>query len=315
MDIRQIQYFVALYEEGSITKAARRAHVVQPAISQQIKRLEEDFGVQLFDRAAQGMVPTAAAREFYCHCVALLAQLQKATGVLREASRQPVGRLTLGAQSSLNQFVLPAALQQFHERHPSIAVSARDGYRVDLIEWLNRGEIDFALLSTTKDRLLLASQTLCMENLVVIGHPDTLRGHEAMSGEALLRYPLVLHSRNKSMRTFIDSQFGLHGLEIRPEMEIDAMPSLLALARQPGWLAIVPRTAVGPRPEDGALAWLPLQRPSLQRQLVAAWSPQRLPSVYMQGFLQILRLSLADIDGVTVVPPSGDKAAEVAPSA
>lgn len=300
MDIRQLQYFVALYEEGSVTRAARRMHVVQPAISQQIKRLEADFGVQLFERAAHGTAPTTAARDFYAVCLSILNQLRQAEAVLREASRQPAGRLTLGAQASMNQHIVPTALSQFHARYPAIAISARDGYRADLVDWLNRGEIDFALLSATQEKLHLASLTLCQESLVAVGHPDTLAGRDAMPGEALAGFKLVLHSRSKSLRTLIDNQFGLHGLDVRPDMEIDALPSVLALVRQPGWLSIVPRTAVAPDAAQDGLAWLPLRKPSLHRDVMAAWSPQRPPAVYMAPFLELLRLGLAGVQGVTL---------------
>jgi LysR family nitrogen assimilation transcriptional regulator len=301
MDIRQIQYFVALYEEGSITKAARRMHVVQPAISQQIKRLEMNAGVQLFDRDAHGTVPTPLAHQFYERCINVLTEVERARAVLSEAVDRPSGKLSVGAQASYNQFVIPRALESFHESYPAIELSARDGYRSDLIEWLNQGEIDFALLSTTQDLLALRTQAVSREDLMVIGHRDTLVDRTMMLGADVSEYRLVLPSRHKSMRNLIDAQFGLHELVLRPEMEIDSMQSLLLLTSRPGWISIVPRTTLPDDHAGGIIKGVPLDKPTIHRNVVVAWSPQKAPNEFMEAFVKTVRDTLATIPGIELI--------------
>jgi LysR family nitrogen assimilation transcriptional regulator len=220
VDIRQIQYFVALYEEGSITKAAKRMHVVQPAISQQIKRLEANADVQLFERDPHGVTPNALAHRFYHHCIGVLTELEQARAVLSQGSSHLSGKLVVGSQASFNQYVMGQTLATFHQLCPDVAILARDGYRSDLIEWLIQGELDFALLSTTRDLLNMHTRMVSREDLVVVGHCETLAARDVLKGNELSAFKLILPSRHKSLRNLIDSQFGLHGLTLQPRMEI-----------------------------------------------------------------------------------------------
>ena len=301
MDIRQIQYFVALFEEGSVTRAAKRMHVVQPAISQQIKRLEMNAGVQLFDRDAHGTVPTPLAREFYDRCINVLTELERARALLSVAAERRSGKLAVGSQASYCQFVIPRALERFHEVYPGIELSAREGYRSDLIEWINPGEIDFALLSTTKDLLTLRTRAMSREDLVVVGHASTLAGCQSLEGARVSAFRLVLPSRYKSMRNLIDAQFGLHDLVLRPDMEIDSMQSLLRVVSRPGWISIVPRSALSNDGPGEPLMGVALEKPSIQRNVVVAWSAQKAPSEYMDDFVAILREMIAAIPGIELV--------------
>ena len=303
MDIRQILYFVALYEEGSITKAAKRMHVVQPAISQQLKRLEINSGVRLFERDAHGTTPTPLAHDFYRRCLSVLAEMELARKTLNQGAENLSGKVVVGAQASFNQFAMPVALEGFHESHPSVEITARNGYRCDLIEWLNQGELDFAILSTTKDLLSLKTLDLSREELIVVGHSDTLSGCAVLQGSDLTNFKLVLPSPHKSMRTLIDAQFGTQGLVLRPRMQIDSMQSLLLLALRPGWISIVPRSTISGDAFGGNLKCVPLEKPKIIRNVVAAWSNQRAPNAFMEAFVSVFKQTLASIPGVVVVEP------------
>ena len=301
MDIRQIQYFVALYEEGSITKAAKRVHVVQPAISQQIKRLEANSDVQLFVRDPHGVTPTALAHEFYRHCIGVLTEVERARAVLSNGADRLNGKLVVGAQASFNQFVMGQALDTFHQLYPDVEVLAREGYRSDLIEWLNQGELDFALLSTTQELLNMQTRAISREDLVVVGHRDTLADRGELRGAELADYKLVLPSRHKSLRNLIDAQFGLHGLTLRPQMEIDSMQSLLHLALRPGWLSIVPSTTLSPEIFGDKLMGVKLEQPVIRRNVVVAWPRHKALDPAVHRFIQVLSETLLKVPGLELV--------------
>ena len=298
MDIRQIRSFVALYEEGSITRAARRMHVVQPAISQQIKRLEANHDVQLFQREPHGVVPNALAHEFYRHCIRVLTEMERARAVLARGADDIGGKISVGAQDSFHQFVMARALERFGEVHPAVDVLSRDGYRSDLISWLIAGELDFALLSTTKDLLNMQTQAISSEELVVAGSRDTLAGRSLVSGRELADFRLVLPSRFKSMRNLIDAQFGLQGLTLRPQLEVDSLQSLLHIALKPGWLSIIPPTALSSEQFGGALQSVALVEPVIRRHVVVAWPRHKSLSPPAHRFVQVLSDTLAEIPGV-----------------
>ena len=271
MDIRQIEYFVALYEERSMTRAAKRMHVVQPAISLQLKKLETHFGVELFEREPQGIVPNTIAHEFYDHCIAVLREVERATEMLNTSAKGLVGKVSVGAQASFNQFVMGRALAQYSADYPGVAVHARDGYRRDLIDWLRQGEIDFALLSIASDSLEMQVRAISREDLVVVGHRDTLEGVYELEGADLDSFKLVLPSANKSLRHLIDGQLTLHGAWSRPRLEVDAMQSLFQVITNPGWVSIIPPTAFSDDVCGGTLRHVKLVRPTINRHVVVAW--------------------------------------------
>src|SRR5688500_532234 len=168
MDLRQMQYLVALVEEESITRAARRLHVVQPAVSMQIRRLEADYGVTLFERTPQGVYPNAIARQVYPLCIAILNQTDALRRVLREASGRLVGRLAVGIPPSVAQGVLARALLRFREQSPDVQLVVQEGYSASLVDWLVNGDLDFAVLSMIDGEKRLRYQPLATEELMVV---------------------------------------------------------------------------------------------------------------------------------------------------
>ncbi|GAA0500816.1 MULTISPECIES: LysR family transcriptional regulator [Pigmentiphaga] len=300
MDIRQIRCFVALYEEGSITRAARRLHVVQPAISQQIKRLEAHHDVQLFSRDPHGVTPYPLAHEFYRHCIRVLTELERAGAVLASGADRFSGKIRIGAQASFHQFVMARALEAFRERHPAVEFLSRDGYRSDLISWLISGDLECALLSTTQDLLNMQTRDISTEALVVVGHRSTLADRDHVRGNELAGFQLVLPSRYKSMRNLIDAQFGLQGLVLRPQLEIDSLQSLLHVTLRPGWLSIIPPMALSSELFGGALRSVALVEPVIRRKVVVAWQRHKTLSAPVHGFIDILSEILAGIPGVEI---------------
>src|SRR5215207_1077900 len=104
MDLRQISYFVALFEEGSVTRAARRVNVVQPALSMQIAKLERELEQKLFERLPKTMAPTAAGRTLYRLAQPILRDLAEARAHMKQLCTTISGRVTIGVLSSLASF-------------------------------------------------------------------------------------------------------------------------------------------------------------------------------------------------------------------
>lgn len=305
MDIRQIKYFVALYEEGSITKSAQRMHVVQPAISQQIKKLETEFGVSLFERTPQGVVANAVAHEFYARCISILKEVERAGVLLYDSSARLAGKVTVGSQASINQIIMGRALAQYSELFPGVEVLARDGYRSDLITWLNQGELDFALLSAVGNSLEMQVEAFSREDMIVVGHRDTLGDRDLLDGTEIANFKLVLPSRHKSIRHLLDAQFGAFGIALRPRLEVDAIQSLFQIVKNTGWISITPATAFSPEMFDGTIKCVRLQHPIVRRNVVVAWPRHKELSVPAQRLIRLLKDMLALHTGVEVTPENG----------
>jgi DNA-binding transcriptional LysR family regulator len=118
LDLRQITYFVALFEEGSVTRAAQRVHVVQPALSTQIAKLERELNHKLFERAPKAMEPTAAARTLFRLVRPILRDLAQAREQMALLSSTVSGRVTVGVLSSLASSIVPTVLARFAAAFP-----------------------------------------------------------------------------------------------------------------------------------------------------------------------------------------------------
>ena len=122
LDLRQIQYFVCLHKERSVTRAARLLNVVQPAFSMQIDRLEKRLCLSLFDRTAHGMIPTAAGEAMYRLSVPVLLDLKNANQQVMELSGKVLGKIAVGIIPSITNSVLADVLQRFGDNYPDVAI-------------------------------------------------------------------------------------------------------------------------------------------------------------------------------------------------
>jgi DNA-binding transcriptional LysR family regulator len=298
MDLRQIRFFVALYEEESITKAARRLHVVQPAVSMQIRRLESDYGVSLFDRQPHGVFPNAFSRKLYPQCIEILTKAELLNASLRDASGRLSGRLTIGVPPSLTQGLLASVLLDFHEKLPGIQLVVHEGYTANLLEWLIDEQFDFAVLSRTEGDRRLTYEPLLSEELVLVTSVQTkLEGSQANLKD-LAKLKMVVPSEQNLTRTIIETAFEQVDRRLEPAMEVDSLATVFGMLLTPGWASILPISALNPKsPAYGKLQIHRIANPSITRTLVVACPVQKSLSPPARLFIQGLRETMVDAEG------------------
>ena len=145
MEIRQLEYVVAVAEEQNFSRAAERLHIAQPSLSQQVKKLETELGTTLFDRLARGVVTTEAGERFVERARKILADLVDArrdAGDLRDAVR---GTLHVGAIPTIAPFLMPALVQAFSKRWPDVTVHIEENVTERLMDHVVNGELDLAI--------------------------------------------------------------------------------------------------------------------------------------------------------------------------
>jgi DNA-binding transcriptional LysR family regulator len=293
MDLRQIQYFVALYEEQSITKAARRLHVVQPAVSMQIRRLEIDYNVSLFERTPHGVYPNEVARRLYPLCIDILGRVEGVRQALKDSSGLLSGTLAVGIPPSIAHGVLADVLRQFHERNPDVKLAVHEGYSANLVDWLIQGDLDFAILSELEEEKRLRYRRLVTEELkIVIGTDTPFEGGTA-TGADLNAWQLILPSSQNLTRILIETEFERVGLELSPAMELDSLATVFAMLRQPGWATILPASALLSHAGESGMRCLSLVQPTIQRTLVAAFPALKPPMPAAEAFIDMLEDTLA----------------------
>jgi DNA-binding transcriptional LysR family regulator len=197
MELRHLRYVLAVAEERHMTRAAERLGIQQPPLSQQIRALERELGVQLFRRKPRGMEPTRAGEELVAEARAILARVEQATAATKRIARGEAGRLGLGFTSSASFHPLvPRAIRAFREAHPLVSLSLDESGTVELAAALRAEQIDAAFIrSPIAPQDDLSVHSLLDEAMFAAlpeGHPlagaPTPLDLTALAGETLILY-------------------------------------------------------------------------------------------------------------------------------
>lgn len=192
--LRQLEYFVAVGDCGSIAEASARVNVSSPSISAAISQLEREFALPLFVRKhAHGLSLTQAGRQFLAQAKAVLAEAQQLNRLAEDISGTVQGVLRIGCLLTFAQMLLPALRRQFQAAHPSVQVQQSEADQVALIDRLRRAEIDLALsydLDIPPDLAFLPLRALPPYAMMAASHP--LAGKARVSAADLLDHPMVL---------------------------------------------------------------------------------------------------------------------------
>lgn len=168
MEIHQLEYLVALADEGSFTKAAERALVAQPSLSQQIQKLEREIGQPLFDRLPRGVVPTEAGQRLIEHARRILAELRDAKRRAGELRDQVAGALAVGAIPTVAPFLLPAVARRFLVHYPDVRLELVEDVTARLLERVEQGVLDLALMSSADAPSSVLLETIGREALLLL---------------------------------------------------------------------------------------------------------------------------------------------------
>lgn len=188
MELRHLRYFVAVAEELHFGRAARRLHLAQPPLSQQIRSLEEKLGVRLFHRTSRRVELTAEGRIFLDHARLVLGQANRAVEMVRAVGRGDGGRLTIGFVASALYTIVPAILRDFNRLHAKVEIRCFEMTPTRQAEALRQREIDVGFVRTFVNEPDLVSKLLVNESLILAlpsEHPRAGDGHVRMAHLAM----------------------------------------------------------------------------------------------------------------------------------
>jgi LysR family nitrogen assimilation transcriptional regulator len=266
VDLRQIMYFAYLYEDGTFTGAAKRAGVVQPALSMQIKRLEEELGGPLFTRSGRGAVPTALGRALYDIYSPIRRDLGAAKQRILELSShtQPYGPLRCGLPPTFVRAILGRVVPTFVARYPKLDLEIKEGYGGTLMEWVLRGDLDFAIGAWSQEATGLDHQVIFDEDLVLatgqsLGLPRLAPCDLSVIQGINLIMPSPPHVLGQLVRRYIEQ--GL--ITPRRTMVVDSYLGVLEIARSSDWCALIPVTGLIEEVHNLGLWLHPIARPTL----------------------------------------------------
>jgi DNA-binding transcriptional LysR family regulator len=288
VELRHLEYFVAVAEELSFTRASRRLHVVQSGVSSAIQGLERELGAALFDRDRHRVTLTEAGRALLPEARATLAAAQAAADAVAEASAGLRGTLTIGTMISTASVDVPALLRQFHEQHPGVLVRLRvmPGGSADLAREVADGGLDLALLSLPGEAPAgLAVRQLAHEPLVLVCAPDDpLAKREAVPLDALAAEAFVDFPVGWGTRALIDRAFAAAGIDRQVAFEVADYRTAAGLVSNGLGVAFIPASAV---PWLDGVTQVPAD-PPLEWRILVAMSATRRASAAARAFLTAL---------------------------
>jgi LysR family nitrogen assimilation transcriptional regulator len=274
MELRQLRYFVAIVDHGSLSRAATVLHVAQPALTQQLRQLEEELGVQLLHRSAQGVLSTDAGKVFYEHAQAILKQVADAKSAVTQSAERPSGSVTLGLPHSISGALALPLLSAARAQFPEIMLQLTEELTGNLAEQLKSGRVNLAVLFDDGQLSPFVCTPLVEEELRFIcraGSPWA-EGRASVTLEQALAAQLILPGPQHGVRPRIESVARSAGLATANVIEINSIAILKSAILADMGATILPVAPVLAEIERGAMVALPIEAPSISRTVVLCGS-------------------------------------------
>ncbi|MBO0873995.1 MAG: LysR family transcriptional regulator [Pseudonocardia sp.] len=295
MDLKQLHAVIAVAEAGSVTRAAEVLHLVQPAVSRQIRLLEDELDVPLFNRTKQGMVPTEDGRLFIDYARRALRELERARAEIGPGRTELHGQVAVGLLPSVADLLAEAIVLRTRAAHPSVRISITTGYAGHLAEWIDSAEIELGLLYHIRPAAAVDTHDLIDEPLWAVGPPDAgLDPEHPIALTDLASRSLVLPSAPHALRSMVERAAAKTGCNLEIAAETNSMQVQSALVIAGVGYTVLPVTAVTDQIRAGQLSASPLLDEALRRRLVLAIPSTRhlAPAVY--AVADVVRESVAE---------------------
>jgi LysR family transcriptional regulator, nitrogen assimilation regulatory protein len=276
MDIKQLKAFLTVAETRHVTRAAEILHLVQPAVSRQLKLLEEDIGKPLFERERQGMVLTEAGKSLIGYARRAMLELDRARVEISGAETGVSGLVTLGLLPSTIDALSSSLVSAIASTYPGIRIRIAMGYAGTLMRWLESGEVDAALLYGSEISTDIQTKPLIEEALWVIGPKNAkLRRNKPVSLASLANKDLILPNAPHGIRTLVEHACAVSNIQLKICVETNALSVQRSLVLGGHGLTILPPIAVADDLRSQELTGAPLTDPGITRTIVLALPSNR----------------------------------------
>ncbi|QNQ20029.1 LysR family transcriptional regulator [Kosakonia sp. SMBL-WEM22] len=288
LNLDHLATFRLVISRGSFSKAAEELGLSQPAVSLQIRQLEQTLQVRLIERTGRGIKPTAAGVTLSEHCLKIEAVVTTAVESVSLHSDEITGTVTIGTGATACIHLLPHLLQQLRQTHPLLKINVHTGNTSDIVRSVEENRIDIGLVTLPAGGKSVSVNPLYRDEFVVIMEEDlSARSMKALSPDPLLSLPLIIFESGSGTRALIDEWFRHAGKPANPVMELGSIEAIKRMLRSGLGYSIVPRIAVAAPEEYEGLSVYPLL-PPLQRILGTVMREDRIVSRGMNEVLKRL---------------------------
>lgn len=295
---RRLQVFHAVAKHLSFTRAADALFMTQPAVTFQIKQLEEQYGTRLFERRHGGISLTPAGEMVLTYAEKILALSDEMETRLAEKTGDMRGPLLVGASPTIAEFMLPRILGEFNAAYPQVRARLIVANSESIESQVAEHTLDVGLIEVPAKLAGLTSQVCCADELLVICAPDyPLAGMKSVTPKALAEYEYISREPGSGTREIIDAYFLAHKVppaSLKMQMELGSPESLKGVVATGLGFAIVPRAVVAKEIQLGELIATPL-KPPLERSLYLVFQKDRFQSRLARTFIQFARTKLKEM--------------------
>ncbi|MEJ7931115.1 LysR substrate-binding domain-containing protein [Ramlibacter sp. AN1015] len=287
MELRHVRYFDAIAETLNFTRAAQRLHVTQSTLSHQIRQMEDELGVALFDRSGRKVRMTEAGEMLRSYMTPALAQIDRGLQALRGTGLAPTAHIRLGTTASFNTRMVPRCVSRFLSQHPGHELTVEERPAADIARGLADGSLDLAVSYQPADDAELWFEPLYNEELrlvVAATHPLARRRRVRMA--ELHRLRMVLLPRSMATRALLDDCFEAAGAQPTVVAQLNSIAPMIELIRQTDLAGIIAETAVHPAAD---LRSIPLEDPTPIRTPGLLWKRGATGSPTVRQLATIIR--------------------------
>ncbi|AIY42384.1 LysR family regulatory protein [Collimonas arenae] len=295
MELRQLRYFVAIVDHGSLSRAARVLHIAQPALTQQIKQLEDELAAQLLHRSAQGVIATDAGKIFYEHAQAILKQVSDARSAVAQSTDKPTGTVALGIPQSVSGILALPLLTAMRARYPDISLQLTEELTGNLIEQLKTGRINLAVLFDDGQLTSFATTPLAEEEMMFITRTGSqyASARRSVTFARAAKAKLILPGMQHGVRPRIESIARAAGLVLENVIEISSVTIMKSAILADIGATILPVAPLLPEIRRGEMTAYSISGEKLSRTLTLCAS-KNIPLTTAAAAVERLVLEVTD---------------------
>ena len=258
MDKRQLQIFQRVARCGGFTRASKELHMAQPAVSIAVKKLEQEFNLQLFDRSEKQIELTAEGRVMLEHAERILDQFEQAGQAMSELTGLVGGEVRLLTSAMLGSYFLPSRLAEFRRRYPRVRLQVSGEGTQRAAELIEEGAADLGVLHLDQvPDALEARPLVCEEVVVCVANDDPLARLDAVSFEEFVRRDLVIYQPGYYLRELLERVARQHDQPLRVAVETNVLRLMFSLVQQGCGISICLRHTVDEEPGLSAISFDP----------------------------------------------------------
>ena len=289
MDTRLLRSFINVADLGSISAAAERLHIAQPALSRHILTLERELRVQLFVRHGRGVNLTEHGEKLLPRALEILRQIEAAREEAHRHETVLSGTITIGFPPTVGHVLASSLADRFLKQYPSVNLHIVEAYSGYVLSWLQQGTLDIAILYEGGTHHTISTSPLLVEQLMAIGRPEHFKDREQLSFKSLRDHALILPGPVHGLRMLLETLASSAGIDLNPIVETDSLRLQIDLVRRGHGITILPLVPVYKEVEAGELIAVSLAEPQAFRQLNLALPADRPLSIAALKMQEMIR--------------------------